>query len=96
MPSYSDRMYRLSVVYALCGLLFAGIAAGLIVATARPVFHAVVVVPIEGIKPVTVGWIRGSRRLMETTNEVRPFVAEEEKSTFDLNIRSPTWLALLD
>jgi hypothetical protein len=75
MLSQSDRMNRISVIYALWGLFFASLSAGLIVAS-HPAFRTIVVV--DNTEPAvmnlkSVNFLRGSRRLFETSNEVRPY-----------------------
>lgn len=71
MASHSERMQRRSVVFALCGLLFACLAAaGLIMALVRPVVGtAAISLSEESILPVHT--IRGGRRLMDTESQVR-------------------------
>lgn len=77
MPSHSqERMQRLSMVYALWGLFFASLAAGLIVLRGQTMFHTVVVVDTQSpqvLELKRVNFIRGSRRLniMEAPNKVR-------------------------
>jgi len=78
--SYSERMQRRSMIFALLGLLFASLAAGLIVASARSVVRTTVVaetitLPVEMELPNAVTMIRGSRRLMDGASEVSLFAS---------------------